>query len=163
MLLIAGLTLQSQTKDTVYVVEKDTVLIAGPESIVKPVNYELGLAIGRPGQLNLVGVIHSENFLWKLSGGHVGFPYGAQADFGVKLSEEGKTYSTLCAGVGFWVIDPIVKASGIDNIYKYFTINSTASSHGFYFNFGLSLGTGASTRRLSYVLIGQLGYAYQFR
>jgi len=45
--------------------------------------------------LNLVGVIHSENFQWKLSGGHVGFPYGVQADFGYKIDEISKIKNSV--------------------------------------------------------------------
>jgi len=112
--------------------------------------------------LNLVGVIHSENFQWKLSGGRVGFPYGAQADFGVKLSEKERSFSALCAGIGMIVYDPIVKKIGFGNDYKYFVINYIYSYYGFYLNFGLSVGKGVSDK-ITYLGLGQLGYAYQFR
>ena len=114
IIIFSVLTLHSQTKDTVNI-----------DRIKKlaPIKYELGLALGTPGQLNLVGVKHSEDFLWKLSGGYWGYPFGLQADFGVKLSEKEKSYSALCAGIGVILNDPITKDFGFGNINNYFTIN----------------------------------------
>lgn len=153
ILLSAGLTLQSKTKDTVTVNSKKK---------LAPIKYELGISVGEPVKFNIVGVMHSEDFLWKLSAGYWNYPYGAQADFGVKLSEKEKSYSALCAGIGVIVYHPITKEFGLGNVYNYSTINYITNYYGFVLNFGLSAGTGIRNE-ISYAAILQVGYTYQFR
>lgn len=160
IIIFSVLTLQSQTKDTVYIVEKDTIFIAEPESKIEPVKYELGLLIGYPGRYNIAAIAHSENFLYKLSGGFFGYPAGGQVEVGFKIYEIDKTYYGVSAGVGIFAIDPILKEFGFDNLREYFSIKFLVSSYGVYFSPGFSI----DPNDLYFPqLIGQLGYAYQFR
>lgn len=160
IIIFSVLTLQSQTKDTVYIVEKDTIFIAEPESKIEPVKYELGLLLGYPGRYNIAAIAHSENFLYKLSGGYFGYPAGGQVEVGYKIDELNKIYYGISAGVGFYSIAPVAKQLGLDNLREYFSINSIISIYGFFVSPGLSV----YLDNLNFPqLILQVGYAYQFR
>lgn len=160
IIIFSVLTLHSQTKDTVYIVEKDTVFIAEPESKIEPVKYELGLLIGYPGRYNIAAIAHSENFLYKLSGGYFGYPAGGQVEVGYKIDEIDKTYYGVSGGVGIYAADPILKEFGIDNLREFFCINLIASAYGFY----LSPGFNFYFYDLYFPnLVLQVGYTYQFR
>jgi hypothetical protein len=162
--------LLSQTKDTIYVVQKDTVYyVPTSAKSVDRVKAELGIALGTPSGLNLILAAHTNDVLFKISGSYLGNSlFGGQFDIGYKISEFNETYHGIGLGFGFARLTTTEEESyGWDyyevrtrHHWEYVSLNYMLNTFGFYFNAGLSVGSGSFSNPQ---LMVQIGYAYQFR
>jgi len=170
LFLLSALCLQSQTKDTVYVVQKDTVYyVPMPSRNVDHVKAELGIVLGTPSGLNLILAAHTTDAIFKISGAYLGPTlYGGQFDIGYKFSENKRTYHGVGLGFGFANIGTTEITTNQWNQYEYkernhwqyVAVNYMLNTYGFYLNAGLSAGSGSFSNPQ---LMLQIGYAYQFR
>lgn len=166
ILFFAFISLQSQTKDTVYVVEDDKVYTILKNPQPKNVKAELGFVIGTPGVTNLVIAAHTNDFLFKLTAGYFDAgSYGAQFDIGYKVFKEDETYQAIGLGTGYSVItnqeeDYYNYTSQKRYNWKYLVLDYILNTRGFYLNLGLSAGVGSFPNPQ---LMFQIGYVYQFR
>ncbi|PKL80874.1 MAG: hypothetical protein CVV25_02855 [Ignavibacteriae bacterium HGW-Ignavibacteriae-4] len=162
VLFFGAISLQSQTKDTVYVVTKDTVFV-NKKAKFDPINGEIGAALGTPGGINLTGAIHSDKLVVRLSGMLLNTISGIQVDLGFKFSEVKQTYHALSLVAGMSKIeDADLRGYGysIYNTWDYVGINYNMNSKGFLLGVGLSAGSGSYS---SPQLLFQIGYSYQIR
>lgn len=166
VLMFMSINLQSQTKDTVYVITKDTVFIQNAEPNTdlktKRISSEFGVAIGTPAVINLTFTNHFDDFLVKLSGLYLSRTQGFQADFGYKFSESRYTYHALTLGVGYLDYEATIDNNGrlINRTYwEYATLQYLLNTKGFLLSAGLSAGDGSFSNPQ---LMLQIGYSYQF-
>lgn len=156
------ISLQAQTKDTVYIATKDTVYLSSKEKI-NPINGEIGLYLGTPAGINLTGAIHADRLLVRLSGMSLSTISGIQVDVGYKFSEKLKTYHALTVGVGTFKIASTqtdsYNSSSV-NWWDYVSLNYMLNTKGFLLGVGLSVGDGTFTNPQ---LMFQIGYSYQIR
>lgn len=166
VLIFISINLQSQTKDTVYVVTKDTVFIqnAQPNTELKTkrISTELGIALGTPAIINLIVTQHFSDFLVKLSGIYLDKYEGIQIDFGYKFSESRYTYHAITLGAGYLDYSAYLDNNGHFNnrsYWEYASLQYLLNTKGFLFSAGLSAGDGSFSNPQ---LMLQIGYSYQF-
>lgn len=164
VITIGTISLQAQTKDTVYMITRDTVYLQ-QKTKFSPIKAELGVVVGTPSGVNLTSAIHANDFIFRLTGMYLPTIYGLQADFGYKFSESDETYHaiTLAGGVSRFETSNDYDYYYHYQLYDYWDyvgLNYMLNTRGFLFAIGLSAGSGTFP---SPQLLIQVGYSYQFR
>jgi hypothetical protein len=165
VLTLSFVTTQAQTKDTVYMITRDTVYFHQNKERIKPIKAELGVLFGTPSGVNLTSAIHANDFIFRLTGMYLPNVYGIQADFGYKFSEEDYTYHAITLSGG---VSRFESGDSYDYYYyyqrydywDYIGLNYMLNTRGFLFAVGLSAGSGTFSNPQ---LMLQIGYSYQFR
>lgn len=161
-LSFGAISLQAQTKDTVYVVTKDTVFMNSKVKI-DPISGEIGAVFGTPSGINLTGAIHTDKILVRLTGMALNTITGIQVDLGYKFNEVERTYHAISLVAGMTKIED-TGYSGygyrVYNTWDYIGINYMMNTRGFILGVGLSAGSGSFPNPQ---LLFQIGYSYQIR
>ena len=63
VITIGTISLQAQTKDTVYMITRDTVYLQ-QKTKFSPIKAELGVVVGTPSGINLTSAIHANDFIF---------------------------------------------------------------------------------------------------
>ena len=132
----------------------------------KKTSAELGVTLGTPAGLNVVGAKHFDNLMVKASGFYLGYPVkGIQLELGYKFSEYDRTYNAFNIVAGIAEYGEKERINFHWSIYnykswKYIGIVYNLNTNGFYLQSGLSIGEGDFTNPQ---LLLQVGYVYQFR
>ncbi len=130
----------------------------------KKTSAELGVTLGTPAGLNVVGAKHFDNLMVKASGFYLGKnAKGIQFEIGYKLAEFARTYHAINIVAGVAELRES-NAKYINNyIYKswqYLGVVYNLNTNGFYLQTGLSHSYGDFP---SPQFLLQIGYVYQFR
>jgi len=164
-IICASFALQSQTKDTVYVVQKDTVRLVKPKPKLGKINAEVGVVLVTPTYANALISLHHNDIFFKVTGAYLSQSYGIQFDLGLKAFVEDETYHavSLAGGQVSNLSDEVTigyRTYQEELLWTYMSVNYILNTKGFYLSVGTGYGRGDYS---SPQLMLQIGYAYQFR
>lgn len=163
--LCASFALQSQAKDTVYIIQKDTVRLVKPEPKLGKINAEVGVVLVTPTYANALISLHHNDVFFKVTGAYFSKSYGIQFDLGLKAFVEDETYHGVSLAGGQVSILSDEETFGNrtyqeELLWTYMSVNYILNTRGFYLSVGTGYGRGDYS---SPQLMLQIGYAYQFR